>query len=120
MTVPMTWGVRFATDDHYRFANGIQHLLENSGFRVLESGPIPGLFSYFGSHLAELIVVRLVFPFCDRIGFRRGRARVAALVILPLNLLLLPLSWLDRFDNLNPIGWAVLAEKVPLAAVEQR
>lgn len=120
VTVPMTWGLHYEPHDYYRYTRyGIRHVLESGGFRVLETDRIGGLFSYFGVRLIDMLVARVVFPICDRFRLRRGRWRLAALLMLPLNVVFMPLAWLDRFDELNPIGWAVLAEKVPTGPTDE-
>lgn len=114
VTIPQSWGLHYQPYDFYRYTPyGIAHLLEKNGFRVDRTEQMGGLFSHFCVRLLDLLVDRVLFAACDRVGLHRGRYRLAALLCLPANLVLAPLTdALDRFDPLNAYGWAVLATKV--------
>jgi len=111
VTVPQAWGLHYEPHDYYRYTKyGISHLLREAGFEVAEVRQMGGLFSYFAVRLIDLVVLRGLFPICDRLRLRRGRYRLAALAMLPFNLVFAPLSSMfDRLDPLNAYGWAVLA-----------
>jgi SAM-dependent methyltransferase len=113
LTVPQAWGLHYEPDDYYRYTrHGITYLLQKQGFTVTEVRQMGGLFSYFAVRLIDLFVVGVLFPALERLGIRRGGYRLAAIVVLPLNVVLSPLSrGLDRFDRFNAYGWAVMAVK---------
>lgn len=113
ITVPQAWGLHYEPHDFYRYTRyGIAHLLEEAGFSVGETRQMGGLFSYFAVRLIDLFVLAGLFPLLDRIGLDRGRYRLAALIVLPANWLLSPLTrLLDRLDRVNAYGWAVVAHK---------
>jgi hypothetical protein len=114
VTVPQAWGLHYEPFDFFRYTRyGIALLLEQAGFEVLETRQMGGLFSYFAVRLIDLFVVAALFPLCDTIRLKRGRYRLAALLVLPLNLVLAPVvGRLDRLDPFNAYGWAVLASKL--------
>jgi SAM-dependent methyltransferase len=116
LTVPQSWGLHYEPQDYYRYTKyGITYLLEKHGFRVRSMDRMGGLFSYTAVRLLDLLVTGPFFGLCDRIGLRRGRYRLAALLVLPLNLVLIPIvTVLDRLDATNAYGWAVLADKAPV------
>lgn len=121
-TVPQAWGLHYEPVDYYRFTiYGIAHLLEEAGFAVLETRQMGGLFSYFAVRLLDLFVLTGLFPLLDRMRLKRGRYRLAALLVLPLNFVLAPLvTLLDRLDPFNAYGWAVLARRTePYPQVER-
>jgi SAM-dependent methyltransferase len=114
VTVPQSWGLHYEPYDFYRYTKyGISHLLEHAGFRVTATDKMGGLFSFFAVRLLDMVVLQYLFKLFDRVGLRRGRYRVAALLALPFNALLGPTTaTLDRLDSTNAYGWALLAEKV--------
>jgi SAM-dependent methyltransferase len=115
VTVPQAWGLHYQPHDFYRFTCfGIWHLLDQAGFDVLDTRQMGGLFSYAVVRFMDLIVASCLFPLLDRMSLRRGRYRLAALLLLPFNVLLAPVvTLLDRWDHLNAYGWALLARKRP-------
>jgi SAM-dependent methyltransferase len=115
LTVPQAWGLHYEPHDYYRYTRyGIEYLLGQAGFVTRELRQIGGLFSYVAVRLIDLVVTQLLFPAYRRAGLVRGRYRLAALIFLPLNLVLAPLTRaLDSLDHINATGWAVLADKAP-------
>lgn len=114
MTVPQSWGLHYEPDDYFRYTRyGIGYLLEQNGFEIRQIEQMGGLFSYFAVRVLDLFVTGVLFRLCDAIRLERGRYRLAAMLVLPFNLVMIPIvSALDRLDATNAYGWAVLAEKV--------
>jgi SAM-dependent methyltransferase len=114
LTVPQSWGLHHEPEDYFRFTcYGVEYLLDRHGFVLRRLDRMGGLFTYSGASVVELLVQGL-FRLFDLIGLKRGRYKLAALIVSPINFVLLPLvALLDRFDKTNAYGWAVLAEKPP-------
>jgi len=115
LTVPQCWGLHYEPYDYYRYTKyGLAYLLGKAGFEVLECEPMGGIFSFLTVRLIDLAVVSALFPFVRRLGLRRGEYRLAAMLFLPVNAVALPLTaMLDKFDRVNPYGWALLARRLP-------
>jgi SAM-dependent methyltransferase len=113
ITVPQMWGLHYEPYDFFRYTNhGIAHLARSAGFDLVEVRRMGGLFSFFAVRCLDLFVTRGWFRLCDSLGLQRGRYRLAALLLLPLTAILIPVtSALDRLDNVNPYGWAVLLRR---------
>jgi SAM-dependent methyltransferase len=113
VTVPQAWGLHYEPNDYFRYTKyGIMHVLEGVGFSVCEVRQMGGLFSYFSVRLIDLLVLDVLFRLLDRLGIQRGRYRLAALLVFPLNATFGRLSIaLDRLDRYNAYGWAVVASK---------
>ncbi|MBI3629550.1 MAG: class I SAM-dependent methyltransferase, partial [Candidatus Rokubacteria bacterium] len=112
-TVPQSWGLHYEPHDYYRFTKyGISHLLEEGGFSVVRIEQMGGIFSFTAVRLIDFLVLVVLFPLLDRLGLRRGKYRLSALLVLPLSLAGWGISaLLDRFDRTDAYGWAVLARK---------
>jgi SAM-dependent methyltransferase len=113
ITVPQAWGLHYEPHDYYRYTPyGLRYLLEKSYFELLETRRMGGLFTYFAVRVLDMIVLDGLFPLMAKLGIKRGRYRISALIVLPLTVLLVPATTvLDRLDKTNAYGWAVLARK---------
>lgn len=113
VTVPQSWGLHYEPWDFFRYTRyGIAHLLTKNGFEIVALERMGGLFTFFSVRVIDMLVIQGLFPLFDRMRLRRGRYRLAALMVLPLNAVLAPLtSVMDRLDRTNAYGWAVLAVK---------
>ena len=111
LTAPMSWCLHYQPYDYFRFTNwGLEMLAERAGLRVVTCERIGGVFSLIGVRLSDVLahrVERLFLFFGKGVGERMG-ALAALSVSIPFWILGL---LLDRFDERDAIGWAVLLEK---------
>ena len=109
IVVPTMWEEHQMPHDFYRFTRyGLDRLLEQAGFRVLDRYPIGGYFWFMGRKSIDLLEFFQSFP----------RALLWPL-LAPLFGVLVPilcrhLDWLDR-DKFYTIGQVCFAEKVAVA-----
>lgn len=111
ITVPQSWGLHYCPHDYWRFTRyGIVYLLEQAGFSVVSVERIGGVFSLIGARLAD--VIWTVLAGCLRFFGKRWAERIATLLCLPGSLIFYLLALLlDRIDQQDALGWALLAQK---------
>ena len=118
LTTPMTWGLHYVPFDFYRFTKyGLEHLLNRSGFQLLDAVAISGLFTMILARLEDIgmtLVYRAFFPL-KLIMENQTRARVVSALFFPFVFLFDVLaSFLDAViprAKEDALGWAVFAVK---------
>lgn len=105
IVVPTMWEEHQMPNDFYRFTRyGLERLLEEGGFEVLERFPIGGYFWFMGRKSIDLLEFFQPFP----------RLLVWPLLALPFGFILpwlcRHLDWLDR-DKYYTIGQVAIARK---------
>jgi len=113
LTVPQMWYLHYEPHDYFRFtSHGLRRLLEDACFRVLRSERQGGLGLFLFLRLTETLH-RLLYRFIPPMFSAPRRARMAAVLIAPLQLLgLAVVPVVDRFSKRDAIGWAVVAEAI--------
>lgn len=114
ITAPMNWNLHYEPDDYFRFTNhGLIYLLEENGFKIKEVKRIGGFFSLISVKLIDVFVVSILFRIAGLLKIERGKYRISAILMSPLNFCLYILSMLiDLIDSRDAIGWVILAEKI--------
>lgn len=114
ITVPLTWGLHYVPNDYYRFTHyGLSHLVRKEGFEVEKLEPMGGLFTIIYARLTDFFVTTLLDRPLKALGVEKGRLRICALVVAPLNLVFYYLSsLLDQLWQDDVFGWALIARKL--------
>jgi SAM-dependent methyltransferase len=104
IAVPQFWELHQAPHDYYRYTRyGLQHLLEGTGFRVIELEPTGGYFQLLGKLSIDLLQF-----------FERGAGWILFVPLAPVFGFLIPLScyYLDRLDRKKDfaVGFVAVAE----------
>lgn len=117
LTTPMMWYLHREPYDFYRFTKyGLTHLLAKHGFDILIIRKTGGLVLFISTRILEEthnLLAKGLNPFFSLIELvtgkkPRGKGRLAAVLLLPLNLLLTLITLTsDRFSKKDVIGWAV-------------
>ena len=105
LTAPMSWCLHYQPDDYFRFTKfGLEYLLEKQGFEVLKVERVGGFSSLCAQRKIDIfyfLLLRLRIP-----------ERMALGLLAPLSLVSCFLSsFLDRIDQRDALGWAILAKK---------
>ena len=119
LTAPMTWGLHYEPHDYYRYTKyGLQWLLDQSGFEVIQIGKIGGVFIAILARLEDYtksVLYKFAFPLKFLIG-DPNRIYAVSIVIFPIILILDVLATLldkiipQRWDK-DALGWVVLATR---------
>jgi len=105
ITVPMSWCLHYEPYDYFRFTKyGLQYLLEEAGFGVLETARVGGVASLCAQRKLDFLyflLLRAKLP-----------AKVALSLLAPFSLVGFYVSRIfDRIDERDALGWAILAQK---------
>lgn len=116
LSAPMMWHQHQKPHDFFRYTSfGFQHLLEQSGMRVLEMRPMGGYFWFLSFNLQMLHF--WLFPRIEKrwqwwlqLPFQ-AVVQTVFFVLLPLLLF-----YMDRLDQVkdHTMGWVCVAEKLPV------
>lgn len=106
LTVPMSWGLHYEPNDYYRFTKyGLEYLLKESGFEVLEVERVGGFASLCAQRKIDVfyfLLLRLKIP-----------SALALALLAPFSVVSYLLSSVfDKIDQRDALGWAVLARKL--------
>mgnify|MGYP002725723878 CR=1 FL=1 len=117
LTAPMSWGLHYEPYDYFRYTKyGLTAMLEDGGFRVLETRQIGGVFVMTWARITDVMVTLLYragFPLKYIVG---NRARIAILSLIAFPFVLVGDLMATLADVIIPgarhdaLGWAVLAE----------
>ena len=117
LTAPMSWGLHYEPYDYFRFTKyGLKTILEDGGFRVLETRQIGGVFVMTWARTSDVMVTLLYragFPLKYIIG---NRARVAILSLVAFPFVVVGDVVATVADAIIPgtgrdaLNWAILAE----------
>lgn len=125
LTAPMSWGLHYEPNDYYRFTKyGLIAILEQGGYRVLETRQIGGVFTMTAARLSDTLVsllYRIGFPLRYVVG-KRWRISILSLIAFPFVALVDALATIADMvvpgSHKDALGWAILAEKMDRAAIE--
>jgi len=109
LSAPFIWNLHYEPNDYFRYTKyGLQHLMEQAGFKVIKIKGIGGIWAFIGARLARLVyaAVKTVLFFLPKINIA-----IAVLASLPFSFVFWILSLLlDRFSKC-PITFAAVGEK---------
>lgn len=125
ITAPMSWGLHYEPHDYFRYTRyGLAMLLEKSGFRVVETRQIGGVFAMSWGRLSDTLVTllyRVGFPLKYVLG-TRGRVTLISFLTFPIVVLVdVVAAVLDAVipgAKKDALGWAVLAERLEPSTVQ--
>lgn len=113
LTTPMLWPLHYEPHDYFRYTNhGLRHLLEKTGFEIIETHPIGGFFSFVFMRIGEK-----AFNLIHKLAFflpKRFRWLWSAPLTLPVFHLLYLISLaLDPLMKKDVFSWSVVARTKP-------
>ncbi|MBT6680736.1 MAG: methyltransferase domain-containing protein [Chloroflexi bacterium] len=117
LTAPMSWGLHYEPYDYFRYTRyGLTAMLEEAGFRVVETRQIGGTFVMSWARISDTLVTllyRIGFPLKYLIG-SSARVTVLSLIAFPfvavLDLIAAGADAIIPGARKDALGWAVLAE----------
>jgi len=119
LTAPMSWGLHYEPTDYYRFTRyGLAAILEQGGYRVVETRQIGGVFTMTAARVSDTMVsllYRIGFPLKYVVG---NRARISILSLIAFPVVALVDAFATIADAVIPgsrkdaLGWAILAENM--------
>ncbi len=113
LTAPMYWRLHYAPQDYFRFTQyGLRHILTKGNFQVLQMERMGGFFSIVFLRLIDIFVTKILFSLMGLLFIRRGKYRLAALLMCPFSFIGYCLGrLLDNIDNDDAFLFAALAVK---------
>lgn len=118
LTAPMTWGLHYEPFDYFRFTKyGLEYLLQESDFDIVESVKIGGLFIAMLARLEDVVMnllYRLSFPLKIIMKNSTRIATVSVLMfpfIVCLDFLATFLDTIIPGANRDALGWVIFARK---------
>jgi len=118
LTAPMTWGMHYEPFDYFRFTKyGLEYLLQESDFDIVETVKIGGLFIVMLARLEDVVMnllYRLSFPL-KIIMKNSTRIATVSVIVFPfivcLDFLAACLDAIIPRANKDALGWVMFARK---------
>jgi SAM-dependent methyltransferase len=111
ISAPMSWALHYEPHDYWRFTNhGLAHLLGASGFKVIASQRIGGMFSLVGQRSIDVSWSKIsgIFSFLGR----PIAEKIATGMCIPLSIVAYGLAMVgDGIDKTDALGWVMVARK---------
>jgi SAM-dependent methyltransferase len=112
LTVPQEWCLHYEPADYFRFTKyGIKYLLEKNGFRITAIEKIGGILSLIGQRIVDVYWQFTVDCLRHIFGLKWAE-RFASLLIFPVSIFFYCVAKIiDKINEKDALGWAVLAAK---------
>lgn len=111
ISAPMSWALHYEPHDYWRFTNyGLAHLLGSSGFKVIVTHRIGGIFSMVGQRSIDVLWSKIVSVF-SFLG-KSSAEKIATCLCIPLSIVAYGMALAgDRIDKQDALGWVMVARK---------